>query len=665
MKTKLVKKGSQTAKTDCSAYFKAARKGDVKKLCALIAAGQKVNARDGAGRTALMRVAECGHVEAARALLAAGAEANSSVSDSDSIYFGCNALIFAAQNGNLEVVEMLSKAGASARCEARDGGTPLRFAVEHRSPRMVEILLNGGASLETDILAESIWKSTVEVSLLLIRAGANVNARNDLGQPVLHRAAEKGHVEIVQALIRSKARLNPKSDYCTPLLVAIENGHVACALELIRAGADRAIRGVAGRDALMNAAILGQTEVVRALLLAHADPNARDRDGKTALMLANEKEHSEVVQLLRTRGCDESGYKVQEYIRAAIKGDVERVQHFLQDGVDVNATYQNGAKALISAVLNGHTEVVRLLIRSGVDVSTKSTAKVWGGEFQADALALASEKGHLEIVRVLINAGADVNRSRMFHRDAMDVAAGEGHTDVIRELLSAGFSTRGVRGVEALGRSIRKNKEAAAVALIEGGVKPRGGGAAEMLVTAARNGMALVVRALLDAGVDPKTRNELDETALQVAELEGHRAVTCILQAAGSPQDSPGLELVEAAERGDLRIVHRLILEGADLESRDSKGATALIRASEKGHLAVMKSLIAGGANLNASTPEVKRNSKKWFHHMDLTSQTPLSSAVSARCLPAIELLPAVSAVALAEVEAPLVEAGGEEAGLA
>jgi ankyrin repeat protein len=632
-------KPRQTAKDNGAAFFKAANKGEIPKLKALLDAGQKVDARDGTGKTALMRAAERGHIETVRILLASGADASASVSDRDSIWFGCNALIFAAQSGNTELVELLINAGALPRDAATDGNTPLSFAIERQSPRMVEALLKAGAPLTDDTLVTSVWNANAEVSQLLIAAGAKVNASDDLGQSVLHRAAEKGHLEIMRALVRAKAKLNQKANGSTPLLVAIQNGHAECALELIQAGADLSVIGLSRRDALMNAAATGQAEVVRALLKTGANPNTKDKEGKTALMLANEKEQVAVIELLRGSGGDESGYRVQEYIRAAMKGDVKSVREFLETGVDVNAAYSNGAKALISAVRNGHTEVVALLLEWGAKASTTSAAKAWGTEFHADALALAAEGGHLDIVRLLIKARADVKKSRMFGVSALNAAAMGGHAEVIRELLSAGCPTKGSDALEALNRTVRRKKEDAALVLVEAGVKPRGKEAANLLVSAAEKGMARLVKALLAAGVDPKLRNEYDEAALQAAKAGGHKAIVALLEKAKSPQASPGMELVEAAERGDLKTVHRLILEGVDLEARDAKGATALIRASANGHLAVMKVLISAGANPNASTQFAKRDKKKWFHHMDLTSESPLSSAVSARRLPAVEML--------------------------
>lgn len=640
-------KARQSSNASGAIFFKAAAKGDAAKLKSLLNAAQKVDARDESGKTALMRAAEHGHLDAVRVLIAGGADAKAVVPDRDSLWHGCNALIFAAQGGNADVAELILKGGASPNCSASDGNTPLSLAVEGKSPRMVEALLKAGAQPTDAILVAAVWAGEVEMALMLIRAGANPNARDDLGQSALHRAAEMGELEIVRALIQARAKRDLKANGTTPLLIAIQNGHEACAIELIRGGADLTPTTAAGllrRNALMLASSTGRVEVVRALLKAGADPEAKDKEGKTALMLANEKEHVAVVEVLRGCGADQSGFAVQEYLRAAMRGDVARVREYLDLGMDVNAVYANGAKALISAIRNGHIEVVRLLLERGAKAMTTSTAKAWGTAFHADALSLAAEGGHLEMVRLLIKAGADAKKSRMFGQSALEAAARNGHAEVIRELIRAGASIRTSDALEALEGAVRNRKQDAAFALLTAGMKPRGREGANLLVSAAEKGMVRVVKALLAAGVDPKQRNEFDEAALQVAKAGGHKEIVAVLEKARSPQASPGLQLVEAAEEGDVRTVHRLILEGVDIESRDAKGATALIRASANGHLAAMSALLKAGANPNAATRTVKRDSKQLFHHMELTSETPLSCAVSARCLRAVEMLLAAGA---------------------
>ncbi len=625
-------------------FIKAAAKGDLKKLRSLLDAEQSVDARDTVGRTALMHAAEHGQTEAVKLLLGAGAGAKVLVKDRDSIWNGCSAVIFAAQSGKHELVEMLIQAGSPVTGKAADGTTALNLAVRNGSTTTVKSLLQAGAPLDKDILVTCLWEGKPEMAVLLVEAGADPNSRDDLGQPVLHKAAESGQTDVVRALIRAKAKLDQKANGTTPLLVTIHNAHEECALELIQAGADASITGLGGRNVLMNAALTGQTRVVEALLAARADPNAKDKEGKTALMLANEQVKEPIVKLLIDAGSDLSGYKVLENIRAAYKGDVALVRQFLAEGVDVNAVYQNGASALMSAVKGGHAEVVRLLIESGGKVRAKTTVRAWGLGFETDALSLAAEQGGLEIVRLLIGAGVEVNESRMFGQNPLKLASQNGHEAVVLELLRAGFSTRGKAGLEALEAALWKKSEACALALLNAGIRPSGKHAAKLLVSAAEHGLARVVKAMLDAGVDPKARNEYDETALQVARRAGHKDVLALLQESPSPQDSPALEFVEAAERGDLKTVRRLMLEGVELEARDAKGATALIRASAGGHLWVMKSLIAAGADPNASTQPVKRDKKKWFHHMDLTSETPLSCAVAAGNLAAVEMLLAAGA---------------------
>ncbi len=59
-------------------------------------------------------------------------------------------------------------------------------------------------------------------------------------------------------------------------------------------------------------------------------------------------------------------------------------------------------------------------------------------------------------------------------------------------------------------------------------------------------------------------------------------------------------ELIEAVRAGDMASVRRLLAEGADVNSRDSEGATLLMLASHAGNLAMVLALIGAGAQVNA-----------------------------------------------------------------
>ena len=63
-------------------------------------------------------------------------------------------------------------------------------------------------------------------------------------------------------------------------------------------------------------------------------------------------------------------------------------------------------------------------------------------------------------------------------------------------------------------------------------------------------------------------------------------------------------ELGEAAARGDLEQVKRLLDKGANVIAHNREGATPLMRAAEKGHLDVVKLLLRKGAPVNGKSSD-------------------------------------------------------------
>ena len=100
----------------------------------------------------------------------------------------------------------------------------------------------------------------------------------------LHIAALQGNVDEVQNHIKAGSDLNEKDEYgSTPLIVAVTFGKTEVAKALIEAGADITITNNEGSTPLHIAAFLCRTEIVEALLANGADKSVKNNGGNTAL----------------------------------------------------------------------------------------------------------------------------------------------------------------------------------------------------------------------------------------------------------------------------------------------------------------------------------------------------------------------------------------------
>jgi hypothetical protein len=119
--------------------------------------------------------------------------------------------------------------------------------------------------------------------------GADVNVRDDKGLEPLWLAAEKGHLQIVELLLKNGADPYTAHDAPRPITalgIAAMRGHAAIVSAMLRSGIDPKNSKVA--DAFVWAALSGQTEVVKILVAAGVDLDARNEEGLTNLEAATE-----------------------------------------------------------------------------------------------------------------------------------------------------------------------------------------------------------------------------------------------------------------------------------------------------------------------------------------------------------------------------------------
>ena len=89
---------------------------------------------------------------------------------------------------------------------------------------------------------------------------------------------------------------------------------------------------------------------------------------------------------------------------ASLNGHTDVVKLLIENHARVNSRGRNGTTALWAAAQNGHTDIVELLIQNDANVNKKDrdfTAPLW----------IASQNGHTDIVKLLIENDAEVNHA--------------------------------------------------------------------------------------------------------------------------------------------------------------------------------------------------------------------------------------------------------------
>jgi len=352
------------------------------------------------------------------------------------------------------------------------------------------------------------------------------------------------------------------------LFKAVENGDIARVKELLK----------------MGSSFKDVEDVVK----------ARDSLGNTLLHIAAYKGYKEIVATLLDYArsinylwvnAEENVFNDTPLHKASINGHADIVELLLKHGAHVDATSWYGSTPLHYAAYNGHANVVKLLLESCADPSVENNI----GKTPAD---LARERGHIEIANMIEN---------------------------VKELF------------ETLKKGDTSKAEKLLANLRVPNARDRNG--ISLLHWATFIGHPGIVRFLIEKGADVNIKDWSGKTPLHYAAKIGDTIIAKLLLEKGADinaKDNRNCTPLHYA--ANVEVARLLIEKGADINARNDDGLTPLHYAVKHGHVDVIKLLIEKGVNVNIRSEArpwfASVRTREFFHELSYDKETSLPRLV-------------------------------------
>lgn len=380
----------------------------------------------------------------------------------------------------------------------------------------------------------------------------------------------------------------------TPLHYAVRQGKLATITALLdeSPGMWHAFDAY-GYTAFDLSAMMGSSVIVRHLMpkfvsegVSSLDPHQRNLYGETALHLAVRYGKIDWVQAMleiksiNPNPCDKKG--MTPWHEACLQPNQEMVAIFLADPrVDTTAKNQEKQHGLHLACMNGHAEVVTLILKAA-DVARREERLFLGISEEDSALCtpldLACQNGHTRIVQsFLLRDDVDPNKNSPGMRGFTSLArACEYHKNEVVACLLKNSQLNPNRGspqgvITPLGIACEQdNHEAFKFLLGAKNVDPNladCNGATPLSIATRHGHLAMVRRLMKDPRVDIRIADHAGQTPLAIACEYGHEEVVAFMAQ-------------------DIRLT------GADVFHRNRNNTTPLDLSIRKGNLLILRFLM-------------------------------------------------------------------------
>ena len=560
---------------------------------------------------------------------------------------GDTLLLISAKNGNTELMKILIEAGANLNFKDIDGNSVLICllkGIANKSNQKSNLdklinssnnnnfftnILKAGVSLLLENKTNSVSSDSNDIEMIkyLVRAGIVMNEKDHNGTNTFILAVSTFNLEIINFWLNNSVDINLSDSYNrTALMIASLNGKREIAALLISKGANVNLIDKDMNTALLLAINSREKDLIKLLLDSSADVNHVNRDGDTALTKAVKANIFEIVELLIKRGA-----KVNQKIGIVFSGkksilmlaienkSIDIAKILIASGADINYVDNSENTALIKAVEAIIFEISEILIKKGADVNQEIRTGFLGFSGKMSLLMFAIENKNIDIAKLLIESGADINyrfwKSTLSGREDKTIlrqALCWGNNEVLGLLIEKGVkydkenidpstilfkSLTGVPHVnkekekntfkhhilQVLLKNVQEGKSEKSINIVNTYFNKTGSNT-EILGVPEIN---LILSATL-------SQNKVDENFI------------VYLIEKGANINYKGLNgnaalLIIAAEEGFIKIVEKLLNEGANINIRSNEEKTAFIYAAENNNRDIMKILIEKSLQIGIS----------------------------------------------------------------
>ena len=431
------------------------------------------------GVNAFMLACENGHTQIVELLLKEQVDPN--VQDKD----GWNAFMLACQNGHTQIVELLLNKQVDPHVQDKNGLNSLMAACNTDNSEIVQLLINAGADPNLQITSSIIpvmngvtalmiasFHNQLQTVILLLKAGADPNLKTKLtGETALSKAVMMANYKIVQELIKAGASTCNTYIYSTgPMTINFTITELCMSAPLLQnfrlkfKKEDFAHFYFGNEDTFEEALQKTQdimsnikTEDVIETLQIILEAAPQLNNDPLSLIMATLTGCTTAVELLLKAGYDplavssrhnmvnKTNLNFNALKIACVEGHSEIVRLMLQGSVDLNIIQDNVLTPLLSACIakTGNFEIVQLLLGAGADPNVQfesSNVPILNG---VTALMLASIHGHRQTIQLLLAAGSNPNlmTTNKHIYTALSLAVTSSNPAIVSELLKAGAST--------------------------------------------------------------------------------------------------------------------------------------------------------------------------------------------------------------------------------